>query len=203
MIAAASPPPVPRNHNHAQPTTVPPRPQRGRGVGGEGARPPKTPAPHSSYSHSIAQPTTGPPRPQRGRGVGGEGEKLPQNTRAPLFLLVLHRAAHHRPPLAPIGGEGSGVRGQLHPKHPPPPAIPFRVFCVFSGAPKPHTVPSQIATDLTRARNPEQPFRRRHPRHRSAPRSPSQLRVRQTRSRPPAQHAHRCGQQPLPPRRHS
>ena len=62
------------------------------------------------------------------------------------------------PPLAPNGGEGSGVRGQLHPKHPQPPAILFRVFRVFRGAPRPQP---QALTALKPSRRETQKHRTR------------------------------------------
>ncbi len=50
-----------------------------------------------------------------------------QNTRAPLFVLILHRAAHHKPP-SPHRGRGAGGEGAKPPKHPLPPAIRIRVL---------------------------------------------------------------------------
>ncbi len=82
----------------------------------------------------------------------------PQQHPCPTLRTRTPSSSPPQAPLAPNGGEGSGVRGQLPPKHQLPPAIPFRVFRVFRGAPKPQPLaltalkPSRRETQKDRTR---------------------------------------------------
>ena len=103
-------------------------PERGRGAGGEGAKPPlKTPNPNTprcpfASSRLRVRPTTGngPRTPQRGPAIPLTPDPSPLPGARGASGAIYTATNTPNPPLAPNGGEGLGVRGEHHPKNTTP-----------------------------------------------------------------------------------